>query len=338
MPTIKYEPLDLVGMIPGRRLQAPGVDIFDTLGRNDRWLHATHAPSLFSALLTNEFPADSAAEIGAFTTVTGSNETLAVFNVQGNAAKHPIIVDMVALVSAGSTTGTIRVTYGGAASSVTTTSTTATSLSVTVTPSSTSAPDQLEIQGSTDTSAAVVVVAVAARFAPADRSDGGADAAGYIPFGDDFDSSYSTTTPIAANKGIPTEILGRGWNNCRAIGRDRVVCLATVAHPLHTLNRSGRPWTHKGSAPALLCRLYVPPCDVVTRPGRVSVYFVAPAAATATIGVSGGYSYPVTISSTGWHHQVIELQPQGTIVTISGVSASGVLGLATAQVFREPIS
>ena len=333
MPTIYWKPIDLTKISPGQKLNKTGIDLASLLHGNERWVQNFYTPAVMMATYTSAFPASGSSHIGAFTNANSvSPAALTRFMVRGNAARHPVKVTALALVTNSGTTGTLTLTHGGASSTVSVTSTTAASVSVTVTPSSGSSPLEAVLSGHTDDSNHIVLVALSARLVPADRTDGGAGSDDYTPLYD-----------LPTSKAVPTEWVGRGFNNMRALARDRVACLASLAHPLNLSGSAVRtvPWHNLTTSSALLGRLHVFECENVVRPGVVSVYIAIESGNTGKVQiiVGGGGHNIHTVTSSGWIHENVDLQKQGTHVSIYGqldnpVSADGI-ALLTAQVMRR---
>lgn len=337
MPTITYRPVDLVGIIPGLQLNTVP-DIVEYIGGNDRWMNTTCAPCLFSSTLVSSTGASTSAQIGASTNAnSGSPDELARWSVRGNAPRHALTLNVWAMVNNPGTTGTLTVSHGGATVTQAVTATSATAYTITITPTTGTAPLELLISGHTDDSNYLILIAAAARLAPSDRADGGTGADGYAPLGDQF--SGSTTSMTAANKPIPTEWLARGWNNARALARDRVACLATLCHPMTSATTRANSWVATDTAAKLVGRLYVEQCDNVPREGVLSVYMYAGASTTGklVIVVSGGYQYELSVSASGWQHQTIQLPAGGCVVSMYGIRSTGSneISLMTAQAFRQ---
>jgi hypothetical protein len=334
MPVIKYRPIDLIGIIPGLQLNLGAPDMVGLVGGNDRWVNTTCAPVLFSSSLMAATGASSSSYVGAFTNA-GSATALARWTVRGNTIRSPIVVSVWALVSSGGTTGTLTISHGGATVTQTVTATAATAVDVTITPTTGTAPLELLISGHTDTAGYVVLVAACARYAPVDRPDGGTGADGYAPMGD----PYTGGGMYLDNMPVTTEWLARGWNNMRAIARDRVACLATLCHPMTAAAVRGNSWTASASTAKLVGRLHVDSADNVPREAVISVYVYAGASTTGTlvIMVAGGYQYQLTVSASGWQHQAIVLPPAPVVVSMyaSVATGSNEISLMTAQIFRE---
>ena len=337
MGTIKYKPIDLVGVIPGQQLNATP-DLIELVGGNDRWLNTTCAPVLFSSSLMSVTGAASASQVGAFTNAaSGSPAELARWSVRGNTIRSPITVSVWALVLNGGTTGTLTISHGGATATQAVTATSATAFDISITPVSGSAPLELLISGHTDDSNYVVLVAACARYVPTDREDGGTGADGYAPLGDQLTGGASSMT--FANKPVSTEWLARGWNNMRALARDRVACLATLCHPMTTPTTRGNSWVAYEASAKMVGRLHVDQCDNVGRGAVLSVYMYAGASTTGklVIVLAGGYQYELTVSASGWQHQALELPNGPTMITMYGIRSTGSneISLMTAQLFRQ---
>jgi hypothetical protein len=337
MGTITYRPLDLVGVIPGQQLNA-APDLIEIVGGNDRWINTTCAPVLFSSSLMSATGAASASQVGAFTNAgSGSPAELARWSIRGNTIRSPITVSVWAMVNNGGTTGTLTVSHGGATATQAVTATSATAFDITITPTSGSAPLELLISGHTDDSNYVVLVAACARYAPTDREAGGTGSDGYAPLGDQLTGTGSSMT--YANKPVPTEWLARGWNNMRALARDRVACLATLCHPMTVATTRGNSWTAYESSAKLVGRLHVDGCDNAARSGVLSVYMYAGASTTGklVVMIGGGHKYELTINASGWQHQTIDLPAGPTVISMYGIRSTGSneVSLMTAQVFRQ---
>jgi len=326
MPTIYWKPLELTTVHTGD----DPVNLVSRLASNERWLQNFFTPQLFSTAIVSQTGASSSAQIGASSnTGSGSPLTLARFQVRGNAARHPVRVTMLALVNNSGTTGTLTVSHAGGSGTVNVTATSATAHAVTVTPTTGSAPLELTISGHTDDSNHVVLVACSARIAPADRTDGGAGLDGFAPLWGDL-----------GNHPISTEWVSRGYNNQRALARDRVACLATLAHPDYSGTTRLAQWTNNSTNTTALGRMRVLPCDNVNRAGVISLYAFVASSVTAKIQIviGGGQQYSLNVTASGWHHQDIDLPAEGASVTIYGQCDSGSAGdfaLITAQVFRK---
>ena len=259
----------------------------------------------------------------------------------GNAAPRTVTVSVWALVTSGGTTGTLRASYGGATVSATVTATAATLHTISVRPTSGSAPLELAVDGYTDDSNHVVLVAAAAHYEAEDRSSGGADAAAYAPMGDTFDAAYAATSPAEADKPISTELVSRGWNNCRAMARDRVACLVTIQHPHHTSGLR-QAWNTDGADSSLVGMAWLPPGTTdVPRTYRVSWYVIASgdASGTAVLVADGSQQASSSVSTTGaWVHSTITMGAQGgtVAVTASKSAGTGFVSLLALQIFREP--
>ena len=339
MPTIDYKPVDLAYLVPGISPVGGGAapPLWERLGDKDRWLATTMSPSLFCSFYGN-----ASGNAGATTNAaSGSPDTLGRWIVMGNAARRPVTLAIYALVTNSGTTGTITATYGGGSATQAVTATTATLHTFDVTPTTGTAPLELKITGHTDDSNYISVVAVAGRLKNVDRYDGGAGSDGYAPLGDAFNTaSYSASSPVAANKPISTELVSRGWNNVRAIARDRVACLATLQRPQHIV--ATRPWwTTDGPTCTLGGMLWVPPSDSSVRSYRLSWYTLASgsAAGTAIAMVKGSQHHEAAISTSGgWTHDTITLPPTGGTIAFYAekTSGTGSVGVTAAQVFREP--
>ena len=336
MPTIDWKPIDLTDLVPGFRLGNSPIDLIERLAEQERWVHNFYHPPVMTAAFTNNTPATSASTTGAFTTAnSGSPTTLTRFMVRENAARHPLTVKAFALVSNNGTTGTLTLTHGGASSTATVTATSATAVTLTVTPTTGSSPLEAVITGHTDDSNAIVLVSMVAHLEPADRTDGGAGADGYAP-----------TYDVAANNGISTEYVSRAYNNIRALARDRVACLTSIAHPANDeqSRAAALTWHNLTTTSALLGRLYVLPCENATRGGVVSAYFHVGAGVSGKVQilVLGGDQTIHDVSASGWIHQDIEIPATGATVLIQSVldatasASTGGVGLWTAQVFRKP--
>jgi len=339
MPTIDYKPMDLSYLVPGISPVGGGSvpPLWERLGDKDRWLATTYSPSLFSSVFGN-----GTAAVGALTNAaSGSPDTLGRWIVMGNASRRPVVVSLYALVNNSGTTGTLTVTYGGGTTTQAVTATSATSFTVTVTPTTGTAPLELKITGHTDDSNYLGVVCASGRLQHVDRYDGGIGSDGYTPLGDAFNTaSYSASSPVAANKPISTELVSRGWNNVRAIARDRVACLATLQRPQNVL--ATRPWWATDAPSCVLSgMLWVPPSDTVVRDYRLSWYTLATgdAAGTALALVDGSQAHEAAITTSGgWTHDTITLPPNGGTIAfnVQKDSGAGLVGVTAAQVFREP--
>ncbi len=340
MPTIDYKPMDLAYLVPGINPVGGGTvpPLWERLCNTDRWVHTTHTPSLFSST----FGLVTGTSTGATSAASsGSPEVLGRWIVMGNAERRTVTVSVWALVDNAGTSGTLRASYGGATVSVAVTATTAALHTIDVRPTSGSAPLELSIDGYTDDANSVVLVAASAQLKAEDRSAGGADSSGYAPMGDTYDAAYQATSPAATNKPISTELVSRAWNNCRAIARDRVACLATIQHPHNTVaDRQG--WSTDGGDPALVGVAWVPPGATYTpRTFRVSWYVVASgtAAGTAVLLAGGSEQASVSVTTAGaWVHSTITMGVQGGPVSVSAAKTSGAgyVALLALQVFREP--
>lgn len=332
MPTIRWKPFDLTRWNPGQKLDKGGADVVTTLHDADRWIQNFCRPLLFSFITSNQTVSPRSDDVGLGTSAT-SAQTLARLIVHNNKARHPLRLDLIALVTDTSTTGTVTVNYAGGSSTGLVTVTTAGPMaSIVVTPSAThdmSSPNEVTIKGHAAGGGTLIIVCGSGHLEPADRPDGGAGADGYIPLYD-----------IPTNRAIPTEWVGRGYNNMRSIARDRVACLATLIHGQNIFSSRSGDWISEDTAPKALGRVYVMGCDNVKRAGVVSFYVgITGATGKAYLIAGTGNNTIHTISSSGWIHQDIEIPKAGCFVTVYGEkdSASGVIALLSLQVFRKAI-
>ena len=348
--TIYYKPLDLSQVAPGCKVAAPDQPpLMVTIGGNDRWINASYTPQLFSCVLCTDPTSIADNSTGASTNAnSGSPDVLARFIIMGNAALRPVDVTVFALVNNGGTTGTLTVAYGGATTTQNLTNTTAARYLITVDPTSGSAPQELTISGHTDDSNYVVLVAVLGRYSVTDRTSGGAGADGYIPFGDMAGSIAQSS--VASNAPVTTEMMGRGWNNMRAIARDRVACLATLQRP-QNLFTSRKTWNTNDANGELIGMVAIPDrSDNVARTIRISCYAVCSGTAAGKITLGGMYNATFNVTTSGsWQHYTFTLPAMygyGSgpssflswgVVTATGMisSGSGFINLLALQVFRE---
>ena len=353
MPTdrVYYRPLDLSLLTPGQRVrQIDGPPMLESMGANDRFIHTTHAPNLFCCTIGGE-PSGSVMPLTAAKTAaaSGAPDDLARFVIMGNATRRALRIKVLTMVDSG--TGTLKVTHGGVTVTETVTNTSPAAHTIDITPTSGSAPAELLIQGYTAGTERLFLISATGQFHVADRTTGGADAAGYIPLGD----NAASTTGSLVEDGAPltTEWVSRGWNNMRAIARDRVACLATLQNPNNEL--AGRAsWNWNGSTPQMAGLLMVPvTSENFDRNIRISVYAVTSAAGVegkvwvgAGAGTVAGHS--INVTSTGaWSHIGAVLPAsrpaQGSMclpIVFSAQwntgSTSGYTNLLAAQVLKEP--
>lgn len=339
MGTLYYKPIDLSYMVPGITPIGGGSvpPLWSRLGDLDRWINTTHTPQLFGSTFGTNAGGYQAAVTNA---ASGSPDTLGRWIIMGNAARRPVTVYADAAVDNPGTTGTLTVTYGGATVTQAVTATSIALHTITITPTTGTAPLELKITGHTDDSNYLALFSACAVTAQTDLYAGGIGSDGYAPLGDSFNTdSYSTTSPVADNKPITTELVSRAWNNTRAIARDRVACLASFQR---AQNNTARPWwaTTEGT-PQLSAMLWVPPSDSVTRDYRLSWYTQASgdAEGTGVVVADGSQTHSTAISAAGgWTHDTISLSPLGGSIAFYVVKTAGTgfLGVSAAMVFREP--
>lgn len=342
MPTIDYKPINLLNMVPGISPKGGGVvpPIWERLGDKDRWISTTYTPILFSCVFGN----GHGAAVGASTNASsGSPDKLARFIVLGNAARRGIKVQFLAGVNNAGTTGTITVEHGGATETLSVTATSPTWSAVTITPTTGTAPLELLIKGHTDDANYLGIESVTARYVDTDIYSGGEGDDGYAPLGDGFNThSYSASSPVADNKPISNELVSRGFNNMRAIARDRVACLATLQHAQNT--SSLRPWwVAFSTALTMTSILRVPASHEGARSFRLAVYVQAVAGTTgkavALINGSEEITMELSTGSGAWFYNTITLDTShsnGIAFYCQRLTGTGQVGVSAAQVFRYP--
>lgn len=341
---IHYKPLDTSTLAPGTTVYHATNEIVERIGDNDRWVNTSYTPCLFASVIGAGPDTSPTVLHGAATNAgSGAPEPICRWIIMGNTIRRTVALSIQAAVSAGSTTGTLTITYGGATVTQSVTATSPQRYDIEITPTSGTAPLELLITGYTDNSNYVTVMAAAARYKAADRIHGGEGADGYIPFGDLQDGSYSAGSPVAANKPISTELLSRGWNNMRALARDRVACLATLQRPQNSTGRGFN--TAYGTDPVLVGRLWVPRAEGSgnKRPGRLSWHaYSTGGGGTAGLIVAkywgAEFSDTVTAAPGAWTHKDIDLMYLGGEVQFyaTRTAGAGTIHLSAAQVFREP--